>query len=108
MRFLQQALESVVQLDAVARELISTTHHRAPEWLLGVRHEAHDQFVRREAFHQALGIGKIRPSFQDFVIAQTSAWDSIGHGHRLPDGRRVIATSILGGLHHEYCLEPAA
>ena len=26
-------------------------------------------------------------------------------GHRLPNGYRVIATAILGGLHHEYCLE---
>jgi len=59
MRFLQQALESVVQLDAVARELIPTTHHRAPESLLGVGHEAQDQFLRHEAFHQAFGIGKI-------------------------------------------------
>jgi putative transposase len=29
-------------------------------------------------------------------------------GHRIPDGYRVIAKSILGGLHHEYLLQQAA
>jgi hypothetical protein len=32
--------------------------------------------------------------------------DSIGH--RLPNGYRVATTTILGGLHHEYRLEPKA
>jgi len=30
------------------------------------------------------------------------------HRHRLPVGHRVSSTSILGGLHHEYRLEPEA
>jgi hypothetical protein len=29
-------------------------------------------------------------------------------GHRIPDGHRVVANSILGGLHHEYGLERMA
>ena len=30
------------------------------------------------------------------------------NGHRLPNDHRVVATTILGGLHHEYRLEMAA
>jgi hypothetical protein len=40
MRFFEERFEPVVQLDAIARELIAATHHRPPEPLLRVGHEA--------------------------------------------------------------------
>jgi putative transposase len=46
--------------------------------------------------HSALGPGFPQPSQSDFP-------DS-GHRHKLPAGHRVIRTSVLGGLHHEYSL----
>jgi putative transposase len=50
--------------------------------------------------HASLGAGiPDRP-------ALAAIGDSIGH--RLPTGYRVSATVILGGLHHEYRLEPEA
>ena len=36
-------------------------------------------------------------------------WRELGpHGHRIPDGHEVVGTPVLGGLHHEYRLQPAA
>jgi putative transposase len=47
--------------------------------------------------HSSLGPGLPDPP-SDRVVAP--------NGHQLPGGHRVVATSILGGLHHEYRLEP--
>jgi dienelactone hydrolase len=58
-RFLQQAFQPVLQLDAVARDLVLPAHHRPPEPLLHVRHKAERQLLRHQALHQPLGIGKI-------------------------------------------------
>jgi transposase InsO family protein len=46
--------------------------------------------------HSALGPGFPDPS-------QTDVPDS-DHRHKLPAGYRIVKTSVLGGLHHEYSL----
>jgi len=33
---------------------------------------------------------------------------SFSSGHQIRDGHRIVAEPILGGLHHEYHLEPMA
>jgi putative transposase len=50
--------------------------------------------------HSSLG-----PGIPEGLVDDVTS-DSIGH--RIPDGYRVAATTILGGLHHEYRLEPRA
>jgi transposase InsO family protein len=49
--------------------------------------------------HSSLGPG-IPDAPPDRVVAS--------NGHQLPDGHRVVVTSILGGLHHEYGFELVA
>jgi putative transposase len=51
--------------------------------------------------HASLGPGISERPLLDDVIGHAS-------GHRIPDGYRIAATAILGGLHHEYRLEPKA
>jgi transposase InsO family protein len=46
--------------------------------------------------HSSLGPGIPEPS-QDRIPASE-------HRHKLPAAYRVVKTSVLGGLHHEYCL----
>jgi hypothetical protein len=59
MGFLQQALEPVLQPDAIADHLMAATHHRSPQPLLRIRHEAQRQLLRHQPLHQTFGIGKI-------------------------------------------------
>ena len=59
MRFFEEGLEAVLQLDAIPGQLILAPGHRAPQTLRDIRHKAERQFVRDQPFHQALRIGEI-------------------------------------------------
>jgi len=50
--------------------------------------------------HSSLGPGIPDPA-EDWLAPPSS-------GHRIRDGHRVVAKQVLGGLHHEYRLEPIA
>jgi transposase InsO family protein len=51
--------------------------------------------------HASLGPGIPEGSAVDAFVGESN-------GHSLPVGCRVLAKPILGGLHHEYCLERQA
>jgi hypothetical protein len=50
--------------------------------------------------HSALGPGIPEPS-EGIPVLEIS-------GHQIPCGHRVVGSSVLGGLHHEYRLEKVA
>ena len=50
--------------------------------------------------HSSLGPGIPEPS-EGIPVLEIS-------GHRIPSGQQVVGHSVLGGLHHEYRLEPVA
>ena len=58
-RFLEQRLQPVVELHAVARDLVLAPHHGPPEPLLGVGHETQGQLLRDQALHQPFRIRKV-------------------------------------------------
>ena len=58
-RFLEQRLQPVVELHAVARDLVLAAHHGPPEPLLGVGHKAQGQLLRDQALHQPLRIREV-------------------------------------------------
>src|SRR4029450_4742502 len=58
-RFFQQRFQSIVQLHAVARDLVLAAHHRPPESLLGVGHKAQGELLGHQTLHQSFGIRKV-------------------------------------------------
>ena len=58
-RFLEQRFQAVLQLDAVARDLVLAPHHGPPEPLLGVGHKAQGQLLSDQPLHQPLRIREI-------------------------------------------------
>jgi hypothetical protein len=73
------------------------------DWLIPI-HEGHLRWILRDWVihynrgrpHASLGPGIPDPLSEGNQLAST--------GHRLPEHARVLATPILGGLHHEYRL----
>ena len=95
------------QANAFCERVIGTMRRECLDWLIPLN----EQHLRRimQAWvphynrgrpHTSLGPGLPEPS----PGVQTPA----PCGHRLPAGHRVVATRILGGLHHEYRLEREA
>jgi transposase InsO family protein len=94
--------------NAFCERLVGTIRRECVDFfiLLNERHLRHvlQQWVahyNRGRPHASLGPGIPEPPRLDNAIGHAS-------GVRLPDGYRVAASPILGGLHHEYRFEPKA
>ena len=95
------------QANAFCERLIGTIRRECLDWMipLNERHLRHvlGQWVvhyNRGRPHASLG-----PGIPDGSVNSVGP---ISRGDRIPDGYRVVAESVLGGLHHEYRLEPLA
>jgi transposase InsO family protein len=93
----------VPQANAFCERLIGTARRECLDFVipLNERHVARilAEWVphyNRGRPHASLGPGVSEP--RSIVAARLT-------GHHLPKGHRVVARPILGGLHHEYCLE---
>jgi transposase InsO family protein len=89
------------QANAFCERLIGTMRRECLDWLIPI-HEGHLRWILRDWVihynrgrpHASLGPGIPDPLSERNQLVST--------GHRLPEHARVIATPILGGLHHEY------
>jgi hypothetical protein len=59
MGFFQQALQLVLHPYMQTGHLQLAASYRAPQTLFRIWHEAQDEFLRYQPFHQSLGIRKI-------------------------------------------------
>jgi transposase InsO family protein len=93
------------QANAFCERVIGTIRRECLDWMMpfneGHLHRVLRQWVahyNRGRPHTSLGPGI--PDAPDLA--------PVPSGHRIRDGHRVVATPILGGLHHEYRLESRA
>jgi hypothetical protein len=95
------------QANAFCERVIGTIRRKCLDWMIPLN-ERHLRWVlqqwvehyNRGRPHESLGPGIPAPS-HDWCAPASS-------GHRIPEGHRILANAILGGLHHEYRLERIA
>jgi len=95
------------QANAFCERLVGTIRRECLDFLIPI-HERHLRRILQEWVthynrgrpHASLGSGIPDPS-GDIMAPRSS-------GHRTPCGHRVVGSSVLGGLHHEYRLEKIA
>jgi transposase InsO family protein len=94
------------QANAFCGRLVGTIRRECLDFLIPLNERLLRDILRRWAAHynrgrphSRLGPGVPDPPPDRVVVL---------NGHHLPDGHRVVATPILGVLHHEYGLEVAA
>jgi putative transposase len=91
------------QANSLCERLIGTLRRECLDWIIPLS-EGHLRkalvswmaHYNRGRPHSSLGPGIPHPRLDTLRIKPC--------GHRLPIGRQVVATPILGGLHHEYKL----
>jgi len=90
----------VPQANTFCKRVIATIRRECLDFVIPLT-EGHLRAILREWIshynrgrpHCSLGPGLPDPPSERWVAS---------NGHQLPDGRRVVSTTILGGLHHEY------
>jgi transposase InsO family protein len=98
----------VPQANTFCERLIGTIRRECLDFVIPMT-ERHLRAILREWISH-YNRGRPHTSLGPGIPERPPATDAIGKsgGHRLLAGYRVAATAILGGLHHEYRLEPKA
>jgi hypothetical protein len=91
--------------NAICERVIGTIRRECLDWVIPLS-EAHLRLILKEWVahynrgrpHSALGPGVPDPPNERAIVPKCKS------RHRLAAGARVLAKSVLGGLHHEYLL----
>ena len=97
----------IPQANTFCERLIGTIRRECLDFVIPMT-ERHPRAILREwirHYNRGRPHSSLGPGIPDSPVCDVVS-DSIGH--RLPHGYHVAATTILGGLHHEYRLEPKA
>ena len=95
------------QANAYCERLIGTIRRECLDWLI-VLNERHLRSILTEwvtHYNQGRPHASLGPGIPEMPCVETQQQSN---AHRIPDGQRFVAVSILAGLHHEYGLEPRA
>ena len=94
------------QANAYCERLIGTIRRECVDFMIPLNEEHLRRILAEWVPHY--NRGRPHASLGPGIPDRPSSVAPPSTGHRLPHGHRVAATPILGGLHHEYRLEPAA
>jgi putative transposase len=96
------------QANAFCERLIGTMRRECLDFVIPLNQRHLRHVLHRWVAHYNRGRphASLGPGIPERPPVANAVGDS--NGHRLPNGYRVVATPILGGLHHEYRLEPNA
>ncbi len=95
------------QANAHCERLIGTIRRECLDFVIPLN----ERHLRRVLIEWAAHYNHGRPhaSLGPGVPDPPLGWSEVeSRGHRFPKGHEVIGTPVLGGLHHEYRLQPAA
>jgi len=94
------------QANAFCERLIGMMRRECLDWMIALNERHIRAVVKEWVAHDNRGRphARLGPGIPDAPSDQLPALS----GHRVPDGYRVVASPILGGLHHEYRLERVA
>ena len=92
------------QANCYCERLIGTTRRQCLDFLipLSENHLGRVLAEWRDYYNQARPHSSLGPNVPE--PAPKVLLDPARHRHRIPGGRRVVSTSVLGGLHHDYQL----
>jgi transposase InsO family protein len=94
------------QANAFCERLVGTIRRECSDFLIPLTESHLREIMSRWVTHYNRGrphssLGPGLPDPPPVAVVESN-------GHELPDGHRVVVTPLLGGLRHEYRLEPAA